>query len=573
MTRWKDKIENELLNLLIAETNAEVNSLHKRCKFLDTKLLEIIPPHILNKFKQSHRQKNEGIFNNVRERQRQKFDKLVEEKFETLKAMVKPNWIRNLSETHIPDHVNCTLSLGPRFGLPFEYKKLPIIKTLSAVENALFRNPDEDSIRARVINITRNFINNYEVSKNSDKFLLMMVNKTRKFLKENQQIVVINADKGNATIILNRTDYDKSMELMLSDASTYEKMKRDPTVRIEKKVNDMIKYWRMTNRLDDEQERYLMTHNSIAPAIYGLGKLHKWKIGELLPLRPVVTVQSPTYKISNIISKCLSKIIHLSPYRIKDSWQFSHTIRGMKIPRGYRMCSLDATSLSTNTPKELYIRAIETRWQLISEHTNLSKEMFIDAVKLITEESYFRYGDFCYKQLYGVAMGNAISGFLSDLVMEDLEVSILKNVPFIIPFYRRFVDDIQVFVPADKIDQLVDTFNKYHRRLKFTVEKESNKSINFLDMTITRDDEGNITTKWYRKELSSGRYLNFNGHNPMTHKRNVANAITDRAISFTNPEERHRSIGTVKKAVTRQWIPGKIRKQLTGRQSESVLQW
>ncbi|KAG4068983.1 hypothetical protein HA402_005644 [Bradysia odoriphaga] len=83
--------------------------------------------------------------------------------------------------------------------------------------------------------------------------------------------------------------------------------------------------------------------------------------------------------------------------------------------------------------------------------------------------------------------------------------------------------------------------------LKFTVEEEKQMSINFLDMTLTRDIYGNITNKWYRKEISSGRYLHFEGHNPVTHKRNVASAITDRAITFTNPDERPESIRTVKR--------------------------
>lgn len=286
---------------------------------------------------------------------------------------------------------------------------------------------------------------------------------------------------------------------------------------MEKAVNDMIKYWRMTNRIDDQQEKFLQTHNSVPPAIYGLGKLHKWREGELLPLRPVVaTIQSPTYKISGIIAKVLSKIVRESPYRIKDSWQFKDTIKKVKIPNGYKMFSLDATSLFTNIPKELCIRAIERRWLMIEEHTYLSKDQFIDAIKLIIDGSYFRYGDVYYQQLAGVAMGNSISGFLSDLVMEDLEVCILKKLPFIVPFYRRFVDDILAFVPEDKINQLLDAFNKYHPRLKFTIEEEKDKSINFLDMTLTRDEHGNITSKWYRKEMSSGRYLHFQGHNPVT---------------------------------------------------------
>ncbi|KAG4068036.1 hypothetical protein HA402_003942 [Bradysia odoriphaga] len=141
-----------------------------------------------------------------------------------------------------------------------------------------------------------------------------------------------------------------------------------------------------------------------------------------------------------------------------------------------------------------------------------------------------------------VVMGNSISGFFADLVMEDLELHIQNKLLYIIPFYRRFVDDILVFAPEDKINHLLESFNKYHPKLKFTLETEKNRSINFLDFTLTRDDDGNITSKWYRKEISSGLYLHFQGHNPTTHKRNVASAITDRAKAFTNPIDRPQSI-------------------------------
>lgn len=559
MGRWKEKIENELLNLLIADTSAEIALLHKRLKFLKNEANRVIPLNILTNFYESQKTKNDREFNNIRDRQKKKYEDLVKEKFQQLENMVKSHWVENLSDTEIPDYVNCIIGLGHNFGLPYEFKRLPIIKTLSAVENALYKNPMADEIRAKIVNITRNFTNNYKRSKNSDKFLLLMVNKTKKFIAQNEQIVIIKADKGNKTIIMNKSDYNRAMEKLLSDGNTYKKTKRNPTTRIEKKVNDMIKYWRLTNRINDEQEKYLQTHNSIAPAIYGLGKLHKLKIGEPLPMRPVVsTIQSPTYKISKEISKCMGKIVRESTYRIKDSWQFNQVIQTTKIPNGHKMFSLDATSLYTSIPKELCIIAIERRWTKLREHTYLSKDQFIDAVKLIIDESYFRYGDDYYLQGSGLAIGNSVSGFLADMVMEDLEVYTLNNLPFVIPFYRRFVDDIIVFVPDGKINELLNAFNNYHPMLKFTIEEEKDKTINFLDMTLKRDDHGNIWTKWYRKEVSSGRYLHFKSHNPITHKRNIASALTDRAVHFTKPEERPQSIQTVRNLLSENGYPEKF---------------
>lgn len=80
----------------------------------------------------------------------------------------------------------------------------------------------------------------------------------------------------------------------------------------------MISTWRLNNKVDDEQEKYLKTHNSVAPAVYGLGKLHKKEENENMPLRSVVaTMQSPTYKLSKVKAEFFGKIETNSPHHIK----------------------------------------------------------------------------------------------------------------------------------------------------------------------------------------------------------------------------------------------------------------
>lgn len=169
---------------------------------------------------------------------------------------------------------------------------------------------------------------------------------------------------------------------------------------------------------------------------------------------------------------------------------------------------------------------------------------------MIIEKSYFRYGTKFYIQKFGLAMGISISGFLSDLVMEDLEKSILPNMPFPIPFYKRYVDDILLAIlpGAENEEKILEIFNGYDRNLKFTTETENSetKSINFLDMTLTRQDDGSIKTKWYQKEVASGRYLNYKALNPIGHKRNVVTGLVDRSINFTNPEQRPESLNRVR---------------------------
>lgn len=437
----------------------------------------------------------------------------------------QPHWTVNISDTVVPEYVKNIISLGPNFGLPHKREEVPMIKVLSSIESALYNNPYANEIRAKMVNIATNFSNS---NKKSDRFLLAYVKKTEIFLKENKQIIVINADKGNKTIIMNRTEYESSMGKLVNDDTTYTEARRDPTNRIEKMVNELISTWCLNNKITDNEEAYLKTHNSVAPAIYGLGKLHKRKLGEDIPMRPIVsTVQSPTYKISKMIANSLSQAMKQSTRHLKDSWQFAERIKTIKIPSGYKLISLDATSLFTNVPINLCIKAIKKRWNIIKPHTRLTQQQYIDTIKMITSESYFRYGDKYYIQKSGLAMGSSISGFLADIVMEDLEETALSKLQFIVPFYERYVDDIIIAIPENATEATQKTFNAYHKQIQFTVEEEAENSINFLDFTLMRKQNGEITTKWYQKAVASGRYLHFKSSSSTTHKRNVNS--TDRS--------------------------------------------
>jgi len=82
-------------------------------------------------------------------------------------------------------------------------------------------------------------------------------------------------------------------------------------------------------------------------------------------------------------------------------------------------------------------------------------------------------------------MGSLLLPVLADLVMQDLETEVMKKLDFEFSFYYRYVDDILLLTPSDKIDIILNTFNNIHNRLKFTVEYEKNRSISFLDLNLS----------------------------------------------------------------------------------------
>ena len=68
-------------------------------------------------------------------------------------------------------------------------------------------------------------------------------------MKNNPNILITNADKGNTTVAMDKNKYIQEATLMLSDKKTYEPLKKDPTNAIHNKVNNLMKLWKEKNLL------------------------------------------------------------------------------------------------------------------------------------------------------------------------------------------------------------------------------------------------------------------------------------------------------------------------------------
>jgi len=81
-------------------------------------------------------------------------------------------------------------------------------------------------------------------------------------------------------------------------------------------------------------------------------------------------------------------------------------------------------------------------------------------------------------------MGSPLSPIIANIVMQDLEESILSTLDVGISIYHRYVDDIILVAAVSEVTNILNKFNGYHERLQFTVEYEVERSISFLDLNI-----------------------------------------------------------------------------------------
>ena len=119
--------------------------------------------------------------------------------------------------------------------------------------------------------------------------------KALKELRNDQNLVISKADKGNTTVVMDKTGYDKRLLTMLEDNTTYQQLQKDTTPNTEKTVNKFVSQLVADNKITKIQSYRLKSSNGRAPVLYGLPKLHK----ENTPQRPTVSFTgSPTYNLS-----------------------------------------------------------------------------------------------------------------------------------------------------------------------------------------------------------------------------------------------------------------------------------
>lgn len=105
-----------------------------------------------------------------------------------------------------------------------------------------------------------------------------------KTLKQDKNIVILPADKGNATVVMDAAQYEEKVASLLED-TVYEKVKRDPTAATEKKVLKEVRELEKKELIPKNLGTRLKPSASVPPKLYGQPKIHKAEV----PLHPIVS--------------------------------------------------------------------------------------------------------------------------------------------------------------------------------------------------------------------------------------------------------------------------------------------
>ena len=98
--------------------------------------------------------------------------------------------------------------------------------------------------------------------------------------------------------------------------------------------------------------------------------------------------------------------------------------------------------------------------------------------------------------------------------------------------------------------------------IKFTLEKEKERTINCLNICITRKQDQKLSLNWYRKPTWSGRYLDFFSHHPLRYKKSVVNNLVDIIILLSDKEFHTENLDLIKNVLQENCYPSTFVKEI-----------
>jgi len=299
--------------------------------------------------------------------------------------------------------------------------------------------------------------------------------------------MIIPADKGNKTIVLDRDLYLSKLE---DRTNKHIPVPTDPSIKHEKLLNQALEAISQAlpdSRIKDKEDFILrrsdlgkfLTHSAPAPWNHGLMKLHK----DGFPLRDISDAsQSPGHKLAKTLNKLFTGYTGKSKHHLNSHNDLVDIIKSGKYDRGFGI-SFDAVELYPSVLIADALQLLEekmvmdTHW---SRKTDLLRSEVLELVNILISTPYFQCELGFFEQAKGTPMGGPLSRLLADLIIENkIENKIQLNREWRRQFnWVRLVDD--TFMNWDDTEERLTEFfgylNSIYPPIQWTMEREAKRS-------------------------------------------------------------------------------------------------
>lgn len=321
-----------------------------------------------------------------------------------------------------------------------------------------------------------------------------------------------NADKGGATVLWKRDDYEKEALRQLSDVETYDLVVGEDANFAEKvqsivgklveKRNLLVRLLKICGCISHKEALAMGTlrENQQLPYVYFQPKIHKPKNPDTKTFesRAIVAANAgPISVLDKYAARLVAPILSKIPGTLKNSTDLLEKIRlfsddqlqlngeaGLTCCSGHEPSSefigfavADVVALFPSIDLEAGLSAAnqlyreEYDWLCCyyrkeNAYPPVDPDTFLLILRFIMNNSYITYQQRrVYKQKKGIAMGSCISVFLANSFMYALTRNLIERPPAWLLMFQRYVDDcffIMCFHPVhgpNQLDGLVESIS------------------------------------------------------------------------------------------------------------------
>ena len=160
-------------------------------------------------------------------------------------------------------------------------------------------------------------------------------------------------------------------------------------------------------------------------------RIHK-EFVNLPKFRPIVdTTETVHYHVGKYLSE-LFNLLTSNEYTIKDSFEAATRINNIPLElfdQGYIFVSFDVVSLFANVPLQKAINIILKKVYVEKViNTTINKNTMRKLIKDTSKRTAFVFDSEIYKQTDSVSMGSPLAPVLANIIMTELESTIIKKV-------------------------------------------------------------------------------------------------------------------------------------------------
>jgi hypothetical protein len=276
----------------------------------------------------------------------------------------------------------------------------------------------------------------------------------------------------------------------------------------------------------DQMLRFL-THSitkdtAALPGIYLLIKVHKPKG---LCGRPIVpSTRWITTPASVLADHLLQEILRQAaiPWIVKDTKSFVCELEATRLPHPHGVfVTADIASLYTNIDTEMGL-ALVLEFLLLQQVPAERIRLIMDLLSFVMRNSYLTFKDVVFHQIDGTAMGTSVAPTYANIVVYMLERRVIAEFGASLYLYRRFLDDVFVYLCPTVVERFKARMNSLHPKLLFDFVDTTNDAA-FLDLSIEKGvrfhTDGRFDLRVHQKKMNLYLYIPYRSFHTEAAKR------------------------------------------------------